>query len=682
MSYRMILKGKYALFAPLLVLLLVAIACGDDAADVPGGLTAADVKSAVQEAVGDTVSAADISAMVTEAVSGIDIPEGVSAEDVGRLVSDAVSGIDVPEGVSAADIDKMVKEATAAAIAGAEAGVTTEQLAMAIDKAVTSAVKSAVSAAIPTAAAQPTATPVVAAGPRLANKLTVALNSFDNERMDPHVGAKNVGMFSFNHAQDYLIGVEVDNTLTNAWGWADSWEQIDGSTYDITIRTGLMDHDGVEMTSEDGVWNIHRLSTDPAAIGGFNVFSGSMTNIYESSEELDRYKFRINLVQDYAFMFNIIPPIGGSDGYFFPKHSWVDNGSNAQGWEDAGFGGTGFVDMTSRKLGVSSNFVRFDDYYGDEEFHFKYREMEILLAAEEAPRLALVQTGEVDIANMSGPYVEEIRAAGLTVDGAKGVDVVYLGIYQTFDEGFCTNNVNVRKAMNLAVDAEDIRTGIWPPGIVTPGITAFTSPQDESWNPTLTPYPYEPEEAKRILKDEGCENFRFDAYGYDFAAGPEMADMVDAIVTYLVAAGIDAQYTPIDWAANQQKVRNLAFSSENGPASGGAHWQLGGRNFADKVRVHGLCGPQGGSVCNLPNPEVWKERYLEYASIMDRDTRVARAQEMSKELYDLYVGVPIALRNAVWALDPKTICGDWLPIDGTPSHTMFNTLVPCESQLE
>lgn len=61
------------------------------------------------------------------------------------------------------------------------------------------------------------------------------------------------------------------------------------------------------------------------------------------------------------------------------------------------------------------------------------------------------------------------------------------------------------------------------------------------------------------------------------------------------------------------------------------------------------------------------------------DTRRAfeLAQQMNKELYDMYVGIPIVLRNAVWALDPLTICGDWQPIDGTPSHTMFNTLVPC-----
>ena len=163
----------------------------------------------------------------------------------------------------------------------------------------------------------PTPTPTPTRRPVLGAKLTVALNTFDNEIMDHHVAGKNVGMFSFNHAQDYLIGVEPDNTLTNAWGCADSWEMIDGSTWDIDIRKGLLDHDGVEIT-EDGVWNMDRLVSDEA-VGGFDVFSGSLMNIYKNSEALDAHKFRINLLQDYAFMFNILPPIGGSDGYVPPQ---------------------------------------------------------------------------------------------------------------------------------------------------------------------------------------------------------------------------------------------------------------------------------------------------------------------------------------------------------------------------
>ena len=595
MSYRMILKGRYALFAPLLVLLLVAIACGDDATSVPA----------------TSVPATSVPATSVPATS-------------------------VP----------------ATSVPGA-----------------------------PTATPQATTVPVVSTPAKLGKRLTVALNSFESEIMDPHVGGKGVGLLSFTHAQDFMMGIDVDNTLTNAWGWADSWEMVDGSTWDIDIRKGLMDHDGVEMTSEDGVWNVTRWASDEAATG-YGATFGGWRNIFEDAEALDTHKFRINLVQDYAFVFNIIPPIGGSDMYVFPKHSWVDNGETAEGWEAAGFDGTGFVDMVGRKISVSTSFERFDDYYADEEFQFKYKEMEILLAAEDAPRLALVQTGVADIANMSGPFVEEIRAAGLTVDGPKAVDVVYMGLYQTYDQDLCTSKLNVRKAMNLAVDAEAIRQGIWPPGVVSPGIHSFTSPQDESWNPTLVPYGYDVEEAKRLLKQEGCDGFKFEAYGYDFAAGPEMADMVDAIVGYLVAVGIDAKFTPIDWATGQKKVKTERFGAADGPASAGAHWQLGGRNFADKIRVHGLCGRLGGSVCSLPDQEKWKTNYLAYAAIMDRDERVKVAQQMSKELYDLYVGVPIALRNAIWAIDPRTVCSEWNPIDGTPSHTMFNTLAPCESELE
>ncbi len=72
-------------------------------------------------------------------------------------------------------------------------------------------------------------------------------------------------MAVFNHAHDFMMGVEVDNTLTNAWGWADSWEQIDGSTWDIDVMEGLLDHDGVEITVEDGVWNVTRWASRPSS---------------------------------------------------------------------------------------------------------------------------------------------------------------------------------------------------------------------------------------------------------------------------------------------------------------------------------------------------------------------------------------------------------------------------------
>ena len=208
----------------------------------------------------------------------------------------------------------------------------------------------------------------------------MAINHFDTEIMDPHVAGKNVGLYVFNHSQDFLMGIEVDNTLSNAWGWADDWEMIDGSTWDITLKQDIIDHDGVNITAEDCQWNMDRLSSEEAS-GGYNALSGGMSYIYDRTEILERYKCRVHLTQDYAFMFSILAPIGGADGYFFPKHSWVNNGGTAEGWAAAGYGGTGFTDMKEHALGRYVRHERFDDYYGDEEYQFKFREMEVVLSA-------------------------------------------------------------------------------------------------------------------------------------------------------------------------------------------------------------------------------------------------------------------------------------------------------------
>ena len=541
---------------------------------------------------------------------------------------------------------------------------------------------SAPAPAAPTSAPAPAAPAATGMDSMLGEKLNVAISNFASEIIDPHNASKDYGASLQTHAADYLVGVNVDNTYTNDWGWSDSWEMsADGATWTFTIREGMLAHDGVEVTAEDGVWNVTRWASDEGNNPG-NSISAGWRNIFESAETIDNYKFQVNLNQPYAFVLKIVTPIGGSDMYIFPKHGWEDNGGTGEGFEGAGAPMTGYVDFTERELGQYTRFSRYDDYYGTDKYQFKFKNMEVVQVPEDAPRLALVKTGKADIANMSGPFAEEILEAGLVMDGPRKVDVVYLSMYQTYDEGHCTNDVRVRKAMNLATDTEAIRAAIYPEGASERPITIFSTDYDESYNPNLEPYGYDPEEAKRLLAEAGCEGFEFNALGYFFPAGPEMRDIADAVVTYLKAVDIEANFLSVEFAATNPMIgaqEGESFSSEYGPPTGGSHWQLGGRNFADKIRVHGLCQGYGGGVCNLDDQEKWKTNYLAYAAIMDEDERITYAQELGQELYEGYYGVPVAYRNAIWALNPDTICGDWEPIDGTPSHLMFNTLTPCDA---
>jgi ABC-type transport system substrate-binding protein len=274
---------KWLLFGSLLAVFLVGAACGDDATPAPvqpSGITAADVesavKSAVGEAVGDTVSAAEIAGMVNEAVTGIDIPEGVSAEDVGMLVNEAVKGIEIPEGVSAEEIDRMVKEATEGAIAGAEAGVTSEELAMAIDKAVSDAVAQATDIqvgeileriATPVAMGRFTAkVPEYVSRGKYGGTPSFGATS-DPGFLDLHFSASiNSGLVVAAPMYNGLVEYDPVNYSEIIGDLATGWEKsADGGTYRFFIHPEAKWTDGTAVTAQDVVFSLDRI-VDPDAV--------------------------------------------------------------------------------------------------------------------------------------------------------------------------------------------------------------------------------------------------------------------------------------------------------------------------------------------------------------------------------------------------------------------------------
>ena len=228
------------------------------------------------------------------------------------------------------------------------------------------------------------------------------------------------------------------------------------------------------------------LWTTDEAVGSQCLYCGNWVNLYDRAEILDDHKIRIHLQSSYPLFFNILPPIGGSDLFMFSVDALNDGGGTALGYENLSAPGTGPWDFEDRALGQFFLYSRWDDYYSH-DFRSNYKEMELVLSSEDAPRIALVQTGAAHMANSSGPFVEEIRAAGLEVDGAKMVDNVYGNFYQSYDEGHCTNKLGVRKALNLAVDAEAIVDALWAPGTATRISHPYTSPLRRELGPQPGP---------------------------------------------------------------------------------------------------------------------------------------------------------------------------------------------------
>ncbi|MCE2405236.1 MAG: ABC transporter substrate-binding protein [Dehalococcoidia bacterium] len=586
---------------------------------------------------------------------------GVSAEDISSLVAAAVAAQAQP-GASAEEIQAIVDAATAAA---AESGVTGEELAMAIDNAVSDAVSQAVAPA-------PTPTPFVAMEEK--RKLTVALNTFDSEEIAPHLSGNLSAIALVQNYSDHLMGLTVDNEFTNQWGLSKSWEQIDGRTYEFTIKEGIKFHDGDDFTVEDAKGSIELLASEDA-VASSCLYCNNWAQLLESIVIQGPDRLRIHLTRDEPFLYDIIAPKAGADSYLASKRKWEESGGNSQGWEAAGAPGTGPWDFIDRGIGSFSRFEAWDGYYSP-AFKAKFDELEFILTAEDAPRVAQVKTGEVDLAISSGVFVDEIRAAGLDIRGPQQVDSLYLNFYQSRDPAHCTNKLEVRKALNLAVDVGAIASALYAPGTYSRSASPFFTPFDEGWRPDLQPYGYDPEEAKRLI-DEHCPNMKMTVYAFAFGVAPEMVDAQDAAVTYYKAIGIDAELIPTDWTAVNPIVRgsDQLISEQGIPNPSGVHVIPAARNFGEKIRTHGLWGDVGGSVDGI-----WSEKYvdlrLQYASDTNPVTRRALAQRVAKLMYDEYVNIPIAFRNLIYASNPETVCG-WTPINGTQVGLMFNTVEPC-----
>jgi peptide/nickel transport system substrate-binding protein len=150
--------------------------------------------------------------------------------------------------------------------------------------------------------------------------------------------------------------------------------------------------------------------------------------------------------------------------------------------------GTGPYRFTSWRPGQDVVLTRFDGYWGEKPEAAKAT---YIWRSESAVRAAMVATGEADIA----PSISATDATD------PGMDFSYFDSETTnFRIDLAcrrSNDVRVRQALNLAIDREAIRGSILSKDVVP--ATQFVVPSINGYNPNLKPWPFDPEQARKLL---------------------------------------------------------------------------------------------------------------------------------------------------------------------------------------
>jgi ABC-type transport system substrate-binding protein len=135
------------------------------------------------------------------------------------------------------------------------------------------------------------------------------------------------------------------------------------------------------------------------------------------------------------------------------------------------------------------------------------------------------------------------------VAGRPGLNCYYLGLN---NQRAPFNDIRVRQAVNLAIDRRRLletvfeNRGILASGPIPPPLWKFgMGPKDTDG------YNYEPERAKRMIREAGMEGKRIKIY---ISAEPEVLDILEVIQQYLARAGLIAEIVQLDWSAYKEAL--------------------------------------------------------------------------------------------------------------------------------
>ncbi|HET6520012.1 MAG TPA: ABC transporter substrate-binding protein, partial [Geminicoccaceae bacterium] len=265
---------------------------------------------------------------------------------------------------------------------------------------------------------------------------------------------------------------------------ATSWEQVDGDTWRFRLREGVKFHDGEDFDAEAAAHAIKRtLNENMDCEIRIKFFGG----VKVTPEVVDAHTLDVTTDPPQP----ILPTVMGTMTIVSPNTPMDERTRDPIG--------TGPYRFANWEGGQRIVLERFEDYWGERP---EVETATYLWRTESQVRAAMVGTGEADI----GMNISPQDATDPEMDFSYP-DSETTRLRITLDEP-PLDDIRVRRALNLAVDREALRGSILSEDVVPATQLVWSS--INGYNPDLKPWPYDPEEAKRLLDEARADGAPLD----------------------------------------------------------------------------------------------------------------------------------------------------------------------------
>ncbi|MDO8672814.1 MAG: ABC transporter substrate-binding protein [Dehalococcoidia bacterium] len=318
---------------------------------------------------------------------------------------------------------------------------------------------------------------------------------------------------------------------------AEKWEiSTDGLTYTFYIRKGVRFHNGDYLNGADVKFSLDRMLAPDAVYKS----SASWRTIIASVELKDDYTVVLRLKQP---QFDLLEDVEGMTAVL-PKKYIEEKGIEYFRANPVGSGAWKFVKY---QPGVRLDLEANEDYW-DQTKVPQFKNLTVLHVKEESTKVAMLKTGELDLATITPDSVSGLKAAGLRVTSFFGGTRYFVYAWYDVDNPgkYALGDVRVRKALQLALNRQEMLDKLLL-GYGNITVVHAVSTNAYFFDPNvLKPDPYDPEQAKKLMAEAGRPS-GFNMKVWDSGAGGLLSMLNQSMAGYWQKIGITPQLVPIEY---------------------------------------------------------------------------------------------------------------------------------------
>jgi peptide/nickel transport system substrate-binding protein len=327
-----------------------------------------------------------------------------------------------------------------------------------------------------------------------------------------------------------------DDNLSVVPELAESWELIDPLTWEFKLKQGVRFHNGDEFNAADVRFTFERVLSEGGLGDGRTSPRQDLFTPIESVEVVDRYTVRFHTHRPWAVLPKML-----SLQEIVPREYLQKIGDRDFARRPIG---TGPFRVEGFSQGVRINLYRFNEHrdfvkLAPQEKAERIGRLIFWVEPQTIEQIAGLKQGRFDLIFNVPP--------SLTASLATSPDISVVGIKATrshFAEINCVkpplDNRQIRKALNYAVDMSAIVNGV----LLGQGevLATVLQPMSFGYNTSLKPYPYDPDQARQMLRSAGYPSDR-PLRVYSHASNQDMAN---ALILFFTKVGLKASLVTTD----------------------------------------------------------------------------------------------------------------------------------------